>query len=263
MRARRLRLEVAAAVILMTACAGNDPPSTDDAPVTPSPAPFTEADAAPTEAVSPAVELAAPDQDALVIRYADSFENDSTGWLDSRTTTKSVSTDLGYRGGSYEMSLDVPKAVKGGASYRSFSPDDAHLWTTIEVSADARKAGDPGPIGLTCFEQDDEAGGYEFLLDGDGTMAIIKRVGRRQLPLAEDTLPDVVNPRGGNKLRIQCFSDGGEVHLRLFVNDQEMMRIADAEEPLYRHGRAGFVVAAGPGASVAAAFDDFVVRGDR
>lgn len=265
MRAWRFAAGLVVVVSALAGCAGSGSPAADEPSAAPSAEPSSGASAAPTESAAPDDGIAVPDDEALEIRYADGFEIDESGWTVGKSTDDDgVAVDLGYRDGAYEMNLEVPKTRKVGASYRSFAPDDAHLWTTVEVSVDARKAGDAGPIGVLCFEQADEVGGgYDFLLDGDGTVAIIKRAGNRQIPLAEDVIPDAVHPRGGNKLRVQCFSEDGDVHLRLFVNDQELMRTVDAKEPLYRRGGAGVLVSTGAGGNIAAAFDDFLLRGKR
>jgi hypothetical protein len=219
---------------------------------------------APTAEPSPSE---APGREDLVskqgrlARFSDSFADDDSGWLVGKNDEQGVTSRARYRNGAYEVTMTVPKRAKFGAAFRSFAPARINAWGNVEASVDARKIGTTGPVGLMCFQAVDRAGGYEFGVDSDGYVAIVKRLPKREETLASDVVPGVVRPQGGNRLRIECIGTDDKVELRFHVNGQELLRTVDASEPLYRRGLTGVLLLVGRGGAVDAVFDDFIFKG--
>lgn len=261
-----MRVGRAAAVVLMVVALACVPAQDESAPeprTSETSSPTASNTAAPSSAGEPAQSEAAAEGPAskdLDVAYADTFPGAETKWPTGRARTRGVLATTGVKGGVYTGSIEV-KAPSRTGTHRMLAPEILHGFRDVEVSTKVRKVGAMGGVGVSCFQNDDEWLGYEFAIDSDGWVGITKRTefdGHNVL--AEDRLPQLVRPRGGNLLAGRCTSRAGRVDLVLTLNGTEVVRIADTRQPLPQDGAAGLVMGTSRRGTISVAFDDFQVR---
>ena len=269
-----MRVGGSAAVALFAAVAaacalpgsGNEPPQAQagDPAVEASGGATTEPTEEPTDEPSP--EPSEEPSDRLFAIYADRFPSTLTNWSTGRGgDTKGISTFARIDGDAYVVTLKVERPARGGF-YRSLAPRSNYYTyeqDDIEIETTARKAGDPGYFGVLCFQRASDWGGYEFGVDSDGWVGILKRDDDSSSEvLASDNVPEFVHPRGGNTITARCTARSDRVDLTLYVNGTEVLRTADGGPSRYDDGPAGITVGVTRRGTVEAAFDDFTVRAD-
>lgn len=269
MRVRRGAAALLVAAIT-AACAlpgsGREEPSTEDGDPGGEPSEVATGAATETAIEDASEEPTEEPTERLFAIFADRFPSNLTHWPTGRGgDTKGISTFSRIKDDAYVVTLKVERPANGGF-YRSLAPASNYATyeqDDVEVEATARKAGVPGYFGVLCFQREDDWGGYEFAVDSDGWVAIMKRYEDASSEvLARDTVPEFVHPRGGNTIAARCTARGDRVDLALFLNGTEVLRTADGGRPLYEDGPPGVTVGVTKRGTVEAAFDDFGVRAD-
>lgn len=254
----------ALAICMAVSLLGCSLPGTGELAGDPPTASASASASAPSETTSPSdTPSEAPSATGgLETVYTETFSVDETGWPIGKGGENGLSTNSYRLRDSYAAAMTVTKPAKGGI-YRMLAPHSLAGYGDVEVTVDARKNGGPGPFGVMCFQSESEWGGYEFGLDSDGTVAIIERGSESEdlEVLATDVVPDLVRPRGGNTIIARCVPGENRTDLAMSVNGVEVLRIADADRPVYQSGSAGVHIGVSRRGRAQAVFDNFYIRG--
>ena len=250
------RTGAAALLVLALACV----PTSEEPVPTASESSAAQPTPSSTAAPSGSESAEGPLSEELDVAYAHTFPSADTKWPTGLVRTDGIVATTAVRDGVYTGSVEARAPSRSG-SHRMLAPEILYGLRDVEVSANVRKVGTTGAVGVMCFQHDDEWLGYEFGIDSDGWVGIAKRTEFDGYNvLAQDTVPDLVRPRGGNHLAARCTSSAGRVDLVLTLNGTEVIRIADTRAPLPQDGAAGLSMGTNRRGTIHAAFDDFQVR---
>ncbi len=269
MRVRAMVIAAGTAVLLACVPAEDSPQSAPSA-TEPLPAESTPADPADPSSASersasegaseaPAIAEGPPAED-LDVAYTQSFSGRRTRWPTGRSDVEGILATTHVRDGAYLGSVQVRAPAKSG-SHRMLAPEILHGFRDVEVSVRVRKVGTTGGAGVLCFQDDDVWEGYEFAIDSDGWAGISKRDAFDSYSvLADDHVPELIRPHGGNLLSGRCTSSAGRVDLVLTLNGHEVLRTADVRPDMQQDGQAGVHMGTNRRGRVDVAFEDFQVR---
>jgi hypothetical protein len=131
--------------------------------------------------------------------------------------------------------------------------EEATEEATQEATAEATEAADE-PAEDAEEPQLANGDGYLFLIQGNGTFAIMRSRGRTITPLVNWTQSSLIRPGPDrNELRAVCMGD----YLALFINGEFA---ADATDDTYTSGQIGLAASAASRLGVQVEFDDLVVH---
>jgi len=194
------------------------------------------------QTVTRAADLVAPGPSGIL--FFDDFSDPGSGW--DRQQYDGGSTD--YLDGQYQILV-----TKSEADYWANPGLD---FDNVRVETLATKAGgsDDNDYGVICRYQD-VGNFYYFVISSDGFAGILKVNNRETTPLGSGNLePSVAILQGSatNRLAAECVGST----LRLFVNDQFVVEVEDAD---FSRGDVGLIAGTfdTPGTDIR--FDDFRV----